>query len=95
MKHGTDCTVNFRAACIYALVEKDNSFSNDWSVKPSMERSRAWRLVTLLLAAHLTAQTVALPEVIKLGSYILYHYPDLINIVYVEKKLRETEIVKQ
>jgi hypothetical protein len=53
-----------------------------------MERSRVWRLVTLLLAAHLTAQIAALPEVIKLGSYIIYHYPDLINIVCVEKTLK-------
>jgi hypothetical protein len=58
-----------------------------------MERSRAWRLVTLLLAAHLTALTAALPEVIKLGRSIL-SLPDLINIVYVEKELRETEINK-
>ncbi len=50
-------------------------------------------MVTLLLAAHLTVQTAALPEVIKLGSYILA-LPELFNIV-VEKKLRETEIVKQ
>jgi hypothetical protein len=57
-----------------------------------MERSRVWRLVTLLLAAHLTALTAALPEVIKLGSYILYNY---IIFLYVETELRETEIVKQ
>ncbi len=50
-------------------------------------------MVTLLLAAHLTALTAALPEVIKLGSYILA-LPDLFNIVCVAKELRETEMDK-
>jgi hypothetical protein len=47
--------------------------------------------VTLLLAVHLTTQTAALPEVIKLGSYMLYNY---IIFLCVETELRETEMDK-
>ncbi len=62
--------------------KKGQQFFNDWSVKTSMERSRVWRLLTLLLAAHLTAQTAALPEVIKLGRYIYFIITQILLILY-------------